>query len=251
MSAQPIVSIITVVYNGEQFLERTIKSVLEQSYPNIEYIVVDGASKDGALEIVRKYEDRIARWVSEPDKGIYDAMNKGMKLATGDYYWFMNAGDVVYDPETLSLAMELAPGAQIIYGDTLMLNEDYTEEGMREYKKLPEHLTVDDMRLGMVVCHQSIIAHKDVAPEYDLAHHFSGDIDWTIRALKQADPEKVVNTGLILSRFLKGGFSKQRHRASLTDRFNILRKHFGLFGALGAHVKIFWQALRRKLIPHA
>ena len=98
---QPTFSIITVTFNAEKFLERTILSVLGQTYPRIEYILVDGASKDGTLAIVENYAPRIDKWVSEPDAGLYDAMNKGMKMASGDYICFLNAGDSFYEPETL------------------------------------------------------------------------------------------------------------------------------------------------------
>lgn len=88
MNQQPTFSIITITYNAERWLERTILSVLSQSYPDIEYILIDGASKDKTVEIIKQYESGISSWISEPDKGLYDAMNKGLKLATGDYVWF-------------------------------------------------------------------------------------------------------------------------------------------------------------------
>ncbi len=95
LEALPLITVITVVYNGAEHLEQTIKSVIEQSYPNIEYIVIDGGSTDGTLDIVKRYEEFIDYWVSEPDEGIYDAMNKGLKLATGDYIMFLNADDAL------------------------------------------------------------------------------------------------------------------------------------------------------------
>ncbi len=95
-AGKPVVSIITIAFNVKDDLEKTIKNVLSQDYKNVEYIIVDGGSKDGSADILRQYDQDISRWVSEPDKGIYDAMNKGIKLATGDFLWFMNAGDVVF-----------------------------------------------------------------------------------------------------------------------------------------------------------
>jgi putative colanic acid biosynthesis glycosyltransferase len=96
-----LISIITVVYNGEKFLEKTIKSVINQSYQNIEYIVIDGGSTDGTIDIIKKYKDRIDYWVSEKDDGIYDAMNKGLERASGDFVNFMNGGDTFYDKSVL------------------------------------------------------------------------------------------------------------------------------------------------------
>ena len=87
------ISVVTVCYNAVDCIEETMLSVLDQTYPNIEYIVIDGGSSDGTADVIRKYADRLAYWVSEPDKGIYDAMNKGIVAATGDYINFMNAGD--------------------------------------------------------------------------------------------------------------------------------------------------------------
>ncbi|MCB0642106.1 MAG: glycosyltransferase, partial [Phaeodactylibacter sp.] len=102
----PKISVITVVYNAVDLLEDTLLSVLNQTYDNIEYVVVDGASTDGTTEIVHRYKDRIDRWVSEPDKGLYNAMNKGLAMATGDFVWFMNAGDHIYSPDTLEKAVQ-------------------------------------------------------------------------------------------------------------------------------------------------
>ena len=91
MQLQPTFSIITITYNAVRLVEQTLLNVLSQSYPNIEYIVIDGGSTDGTADIIRRYESGLAYWVSEPDKGIYDAMNKGLQKATGDYVWFINA----------------------------------------------------------------------------------------------------------------------------------------------------------------
>ena len=93
MIKKPLISIITVVFNGEKKLEKTISSVINQTYDNLEYIVIDGSSKDGTIDIIKKYEDKINYWVSEKDSGIYEAMNKGILASKGDYINFMNAGD--------------------------------------------------------------------------------------------------------------------------------------------------------------
>ena len=91
--SKPLLSIITVVFNSEEFIERTIKSILSQTYPNIEHIILDGSSRDKTLDIIRAYSDKIAYWKSEPDNGIYDAMNKAQQFANGDYLLFLNSGD--------------------------------------------------------------------------------------------------------------------------------------------------------------
>ena len=94
-------SIITIVYNNKDNLIKTIKSVREQTYKNIEYIIVDGGSTDGTVDVIKQNPDLIAKYITEPDDGIYDAMNKGLKLATGDYLWFMNSGDEIYANDTV------------------------------------------------------------------------------------------------------------------------------------------------------
>src|ERR1700755_616928 len=99
MAFAPTLSVITIVYNNVRDIERTMLSVLNQTYPNIEYIIVDGASNDGTLEVIKRYETRITKLISEKDEGIYDAMNKGLAIATGDYVVFMNSGDELYAPD--------------------------------------------------------------------------------------------------------------------------------------------------------
>ena len=100
---EPIkISVITVAYNASRYIETTILSVINQTYSNIEYIIIDGGSTDGTVDIIKKYSNKISYWISEPDKGIYDAMNKGINKATGEWINFMNAGDTFHNPDTLS-----------------------------------------------------------------------------------------------------------------------------------------------------
>jgi len=126
---RPTFSIITVTYNAERWLERTILSVLSQSYPNIEFIIVDGASKDGTVDIIKQYEPGIASWVSEPDKGLYDAMNKGLRMATGDYVWFINAGDTLYTSDTLQSIVASLEKESIFARSHLWRNHDSRRGG--------------------------------------------------------------------------------------------------------------------------
>lgn len=119
------VSVVTVAYNVREQLRRTIESVLAQSYGDVEHVVVDGASKDGSRELLEGYGSRVAKWVSEPDKGIYDAMNKGWKLATGDVVGFLNADDVFADEHVIARIAEAleAQGADAVYGDLDLVAE--------------------------------------------------------------------------------------------------------------------------------
>src|ERR1700741_2610648 len=149
---QPKLSVITVVFNNLRDIERTMLSVLNQTYPNIEYIVIDGLSNDGTLDIIRKYRDRI-KLVSEKDNGIYDAMNKGLNMATGDYVLFMNSGDEIYATDTVSKVFATTEDADIYYGETEMINDDGEILGQRRHKA-PEKFTWRSFKYGMSVSHQ-------------------------------------------------------------------------------------------------
>jgi glycosyltransferase involved in cell wall biosynthesis len=118
------VSIVTVNLNNAPGLEKTIESVIGQTYADIEYIVIDGASTDGSLDIIRKYELQISYWISEADRGVYNAMNKGIRVATGDYLLFLNSGDCLFANDVINQAMICANGESILYGN-LVVQEDY------------------------------------------------------------------------------------------------------------------------------
>jgi len=119
LAESPRVSIVTPVYNSEKYLKFTVESVLSQTYPNIEYIVIDGGSKDNSVEIIKGYGDRVSYWVSEPDAGMYDAINKGLKLASGDIFAYLNSDDL-YCPDTVAAAVNSlmrSPYADLVFGD--------------------------------------------------------------------------------------------------------------------------------------
>ncbi|MCU0447749.1 MAG: glycosyltransferase [Microscillaceae bacterium] len=239
MPHQPLVSIITITYNAEKYLERTILSVINQTYPHIEYLIIDGQSKDNTLAIAQKYANKISAIVSEPDRGIYDAMNKGQNLAKGEYVWFMNAGDEIYAPDTLQKIMDTSPDADIYYGETEFFDLNRQPLGIRSEAtplKLPQQLKWQDLQMGLMVCHQAILVRRRLAEPYDLNHPYSADIDWVIRALKKA--QKIVNTQQIVAVYLQGGFSRRHLIRSLQDRFAIMRKHYGWFTTAFNHFRI-------------
>ena len=245
----PTVSIITITYNAERFLERTIQSIVAQQATDYEYIVIDGASTDGTLNIIRHYESQITHWISEPDRGLYDAMNKGLHRARGQYVWFMNAGDELHDPQTLRLLLERinATSADVLYSDALFVRDDGgvhsgTPVGLRSSVTphvLPHTLTWRDMALGMKVCHQAFVVKRAIAPDYP-TDNLSADLDWEIRCLKAA--QTVEFLPFVLCRYLLGGLSVQQHRRSLLDRFKVLVNHFGLLPTLINHGKILWRS---------
>jgi len=238
----PKVSIITVSYNAEPYIERTIKSVQEQTYPNIEYLIIDGASKDGTMDIVYRYNEVVSILVSERDKSLYDAMNKGIQRATGDYIWFMNAGDRIAHPETLEQAITGAGDADFIYGKTIRVTEDGEEHPWHKEHPKAATLTWKSFGEGMVVCHQSMLVRRSLAPLYDDANwKHVADIDWCLKVMKRVN--RAHDTGAVMSLFLEGGFSNQTKRASLKERFRVVRAHLGLGGALLSHLRIVGKRL--------
>ena len=232
MNPTPGISIITVVFNGEKHIGRTIESVLGQTYRELEYIIIDGKSTDRTLELIEGYKG-IHKVVSEPDKGLYDAMNKGLKLATGDYVWFLNSGDQIYSTDTVeTMVAGLTDTPDIIYGGTMIIDEEQNEVGDRRLKP-PDQLTWLSFRQGMVVCHQSIIVRREGAPTYNLEYRLSADIDWAIRAAK--DATHIHNSNLVLSRFLEGGLTDHNIKAGLKERFKIMRHFYGLIPTILRH----------------
>lgn len=136
------ISVVTVCYNSVDTIEETMLSVLNQTYPNIEYIIIDGGSTDGTVDIINKYSDRLAYWVSEPDKGIYDAMNKGIAVATGDYINFMNAGDEFVDPYVVEAISSYLPDnlTAVVYGNSVSYDgETYVERKPSQLKQMSIH----------------------------------------------------------------------------------------------------------------
>lgn len=232
---KPTLSVITVVYNNVADIGRTLLSVLNQTYKQIEYIVVDGGSTDGTLEIINTYNNRIAKLVTEPDKGIYDAMNKGLALATGDYVIFMNSGDEFYANNTVGKVFAAADGADIYYGETEMVNAQRQSLGRRRHQA-PAKFNWRSFKYGMSVSHQAIYIRRALAEPYDPAYQLSADIDWIIRAAKKA--KKIVRVDGYVAKYLVGGMSKAKHRQSLEERFAIMRKHYGLLPTVFNHLVI-------------
>lgn len=232
----PKVSIITVVYNNKINFIKTLNSVKRQDYSNIEYIVIDGGSTDGTLDVIKQNESVISKWISETDKGIYDAMNKGINLATGDYIWFLNGGDMIHSDNTLNEIFSTGENADVYYGDTELVDDEGKSYGKRKLKTPPENLSWRSMIDGMVVTHQSLIIKKEIIPQYNLKFKHCADIDWTIKILKSS--KVIINTHKIISRFLLGGYSRKNTISSLFERIKILSKHFNIFYVLLNHIKL-------------
>lgn len=231
----PTVSIVTVVFNGERTLLRTLQSISNQTYPNIEYIIIDGASRDETLKIIEENRQHIDKVISEPDEGLYDAMNKGLSCATGDYVWFINSGDEIAHPEVLSNIFNHFPLADVYYGNTMIVDDSGNEIGWRRLSPPPQ-LTWKDFKKGMVVSHQSILVKKSITRPYQLKYKFSADYDWVLFALQKA--QIIINTHQTLSRFLDGGLTKKNIIPGLKERFKIMTKYFGLTSTIIHHIPI-------------
>ncbi|MEM6523610.1 MAG: glycosyltransferase family 2 protein [Bacteroidota bacterium] len=165
----PRISIITVTFNAEKFIEKTIKSVINLDYSNYEYIIIDGGSKDNTVDIIGNYKSQIDILISEKDKGIYDAMNKGILLSSGKWVNFMNAGDTFYSRESLSFFKEIEEDADIFYGDAIM---DYGSTK----KKFPIY-PIKKIWKYSPFCHQAAFIKSRVLKEhpYDLKYPIGAD----------------------------------------------------------------------------
>lgn len=242
MALRPKFSIITVTYNAASVIMPTLESVIAQGYTDYEYILVDGGSKDDTVAIAKASGIQFAHVISERDKGIYDAMNKGISLAAGDYLCFLNAGDAFYAPDTLqTIADAIADENElpdVLYGETAEVDDSRKFVRMRRLQA-PEKLDWRSFRNGMLVCHQAFYARREIAPMYDLKYRLSADVDWCIKVMKRA--KKMVNVNATVVNYLQNGISLQCHRQSLIERFKIMSKHYGLLPTIGRHI---WFVIR-------
>lgn len=238
------VSVITITYNAEQTLERTLKSVLDQTYTNIEHIIIDGKSSDGTLNIIRKYDNSKTHWISEADSGLYYAMNKGIRLATGDYLCFLNAGDTFFETNTIESIMCSANHSpqppDIIYGETAIVDKYETFLHMRRLET-PQSLNWKSFKWGMLVCHQAFIVKRELVEEYNTNYRFSSDFDWCIRMLKKTS--NTHNTEAILINYLNEGVTTANRKASLIERYRIMVNHYGHISTLVHHLGFVVRAI--------
>lgn len=251
------VSIITVTYNAGAHIERTIASVESQTFADVEHIIVDGASKDDTIAVAERHGyvpmgERAGGkklYVSERDKGLYDAMNKGLRLATGQYICFVNAGDTLHDARILQHVAEASCGgkAGVVYGDTDIVDE---QGRFLRHRRLtpPRVLTWRSFLSGMLVCHQAFYVNRDIAQSYDLSYRFSADFDWCIRCLKEGADRGMVNSYVHepVADYLNEGMTTANHKASLRERFSIMCKHYGVVAAVSAHAWFIIRAVLKR-----
>lgn len=234
MTDDPLISIITIVFNGAKHLQKTIKEIISQTYKDYEYIIIDGNSNDDTINVIKKHNEHITKWISEPDNGLYDAMNKGLKLATGKYIWFINAGDFPYSAKTLDIISELTKdNPDIIYGETMTIDDNYNEIGLKRLSPGPD-LTWKSLKNGLIVCHQSILVKKEIAEPYNINYRIAADYDWVLSALKKA--KKITYTNCIITNFLYGGLNQKFILTGLKERFIIMIRNFGWPQVIFRHI---------------
>ena len=241
-----MITIVTVTYNAGKTIERTLKSVAMQTYKDYEHLIIDGASTDCTVDIASEYDTVI---VSEPDKGLYDAMNKGIRLAKGEWIVFLNAGDKLHSVDTLQHIAEKTtlPASGIIYGDTDIVDDEGVK--IRNRRLVPPlQLTWRSFREGMLVCHQSFYINKEIAQMYDLGYRFSADFDWCIRCMKEGEKRGLRNIYLRepLTDYLSEGMTTANHKASLKERFWIMSKHYGFMDSMLCHAWFVVRAIIKK-----
>ena len=256
-------SIATVTYNAASTIARTLQSVSSQTYEAVDHIIVDGCSTDGTMAEIQRYVERNTDQrhphnivlIREPDDGLYDAMNKAIAQAKGDYIVFLNAGDKFHDENVLSdIVQQLKRYNQsrlpaVVYGETDLVDD---EGRFLRHRRLeaPKQLSSRSFLSGMLVCHQSFYARTDLAKitPYDLHFRFSADYDWCIRILRSAERRdlRILNSQLILTDYLAEGMTTRNHRRSLLERLRLMARHYGWPRALAAHLWFVIRAVTKK-----
>jgi len=239
-------TVITITYNAEKVLQRTLDSVLHQTYEGVEHLIIDGASKDGTITMAEVYKQQsdvsgnghkvIIK--SEPDHGIYDAMNKGLNQAYGDYVVYMNAGDCFPQEDTLEQIVRRCkltecpsdglPG--VLYGNTDIVDSEGNYLHPRRLQP-PAQLSWRSFRHGMLVCHQAFYARTDIAKNlpYDTHYRFSADVDWCIRVMRETERMglPLCNINLVVANYTEEGETTRHHHESLRERYRVMASHYG------------------------
>jgi glycosyltransferase involved in cell wall biosynthesis len=220
----PVVTIITVCYNCSDTIAATVQSVLNQDYKPIQYLIIDGASTDGTLEIINKYRENIDQVISERDSGIYDAMNKGLQYVKGDIVYFLNSGDQLFAADTITKIVSVFkenPEISLVYGDVV------------EYgKRISEYCSMSrDHQIQFftrILCHQALFSRRSLFEKtrgFDLNFHIFADRDWIIRSIFLHN-SRVFYTPVPVCKYLVGGFSTQHTKRFYVERIRLYLKYF-------------------------
>lgn len=222
----PRVSVITVVFNARALLEQTIHAIDRLNYPDIEHVIVDGGSTDGTVDLLSMKRNVATVSISEGDNGIYHAMNKGIQMSTGDYLWFINAGDAPASPDVLE-ALTRIDNVDVLYGDTNLIGSN---QHLVKLAQAPSSLSWQTMAKGMYVSHQSIVIRRNLAPLYDLDYMYIADQKWIVESLRGAQCCRYIHQPM--SNYLMGGLSERHFFKFLNEKiaysFNELSPAFAV-----------------------
>ena len=241
------VSIITICYNRVKTIEKSIVSILSQDYFDVEYIIIDGGSKDGTKQIIEKYKKQIAVYISEPDQGMYDAINKGLALATGDIVGLMHSDDEFYYNEVISKivkAFELSEKTEGIYGDGIYISNDNKEKIIRN--RIGGEFSIDKLEKGWLPLHPTVYIKRNLIEKYgayDLHFKIASDTEFLLRYLyKYRIHMTYVNTYLVKMRI--GGLS-----TSISNAIEILIEDYKIykFHKLSAFKAVFFKKIKTLL----
>lgn len=239
MSKKPLISVVTVSYNAVSTIEQTILSVINQTYPHIEYIIIDGGSTDGTVDIIKKYADKIAYWVSEPDKGIYDAMNKGIKVATGEWINFMNCGDSFIDYNVLDqIKIHFQTNADVIYGNTIIKTMG------KKYLLLPDKL--GNLLKHLIFCHQSSFVKTKLAIENLFQIKYKYVADYNLFYTLYLQNKYFLYVNIPVANYLTDeGFTASNRMACCMEEYKVNGRKFKIF----SKVKLFIRGILVKKMP--
>lgn len=221
---KPLISVVTVVYNGAEFLEETIKSVINQTYDNVEYIVVDGGSTDDTLDIIAKYNDKIDYWVSEKDNGIYNAMNKSLSLVSGKWLSFQNADDFLYENSTIEEINNLViDDIDFVYGNYSFLYKDKSVlmGGRQDFNSLS---------VG-TICHQAVLCKTNILKDnggFNEKYKIAADYEFFVKVFKSGIATRYINITVSAVRY--GGVSSKFAISTAKEKLSIVKSHYGFVG---------------------
>jgi glycosyltransferase involved in cell wall biosynthesis len=247
---KPLVSIVTPVLNGKPYLEETIRSVLDQTYDNIEHVIIDGGSTDGSIDIIRRYEDKISYWISEPDSGMYEAVNKGLKIVSGDILAYLNSSDLYYR-DAVKTAVEYFqghPDVELIYGNCDFIGSN---GGFLYTHRYPKFSLKSFVSMGMSTIPQPATfwrnsIHKKIG-YFDTALKVCGDFDFYAKAgrscrlshiKKSMAKFRIHDTSLLLS----------ASEEAIKDEIDIIHKRYLHIGRMHQLLLVFWMKLKIKIL---
>lgn len=245
----PKVSVITVCYNAEEFIENAINSVLNQTYENIEYIIIDGASTDNTVSIINKYKSQIAFFLSEPDNGMYEAMNKGIKTATGDILYFLNSDDVFYDEYIVKNVVKMFQrnnDVELIYGPIIIRDPTTNESFIKPHDYITKSFFIYN-----AICQQGIFYKANVfnkCGQFDTTYKIVGDYEWVLRAFYKYNIKRQYYESIIAI-FRNGGMSNSDEFSSLhnIERQKVMKDYFNKFKILKYNFILFSGRVLKKL----